>query len=83
MSVGARCCWRALLTAGRVPNIKKGLVNTSVPQRTNNSLEYNVKLAQIAEEKGFTFALTQIRFMAAGDDSQYEVGVAALKPGSF
>ncbi|KAL1413246.1 hypothetical protein Q8F55_001000 [Vanrija albida] len=55
-----------------VPNIKKGLVNTSVPQRTNNSLEYNVKLAQIAEEKGFTFALTQIRFMAAGDDSQYE-----------
>lgn len=58
-----------------VPNVSRGLVNSMVPQRTSHDLDYNVKLAQIAEEKGFTFALTQIRFMSAHDgDEQYEVG---------
>lgn len=59
----------------RVPNVSGGLVVSKIPQRTDHSLEYNVKLAQLAEEYGFDFALTQIRFLAGyGAVEQHEVG---------
>jgi len=49
-------------------------VVSKIPQRTSHSLEYNVRLAQIAEENGFEFALTQIRFLAGyGAEEQHEV----------
>lgn len=46
-----------------VPNVSGGLVVSKRPQRTDWSLDYNIKLAKIAEEVGFEYALTQIRFM--------------------
>lgn len=59
-----------------MPNVSGGLVVSKVPQRTSHSLEYNIRLAQTAEELGFDFALTQIRFLAGyGADEQHEVSV--------
>ena len=56
-----------------VPNVSGGLVVSKIEQRTNWSLEYNVKLAQIAEANGFDYALSQIRFTAGyGADNQHE-----------
>ncbi len=56
-----------------VPNVSGGLVISKIPQRTNWTIDYNRKLAQIAEEAGFEFALTQIRFTAGyGADNQHE-----------
>ena len=44
-----------------------------IEQRTNWSFEYNTKLAQIAEQAGIDYALTQIRFTAGyGAEYQYE-----------
>ena len=47
-----------------VPNVSGGLVVSKIPQRTDWSVDYNVKLAQIAERSGFDYALSQIRFTA-------------------
>lgn len=47
-----------------VPNVSGGLVVSKIPQRTSWDLDYNIKLAQIAEEAGFEYGLSQIRFMA-------------------
>jgi FMNH2-dependent dimethyl sulfone monooxygenase len=74
--------WVMLSRAGswqsRVPNVSGGLVVSKIPQRTSHSLEYNVRLAQIAEESGFEFALTQIRFLAGyGAEEQHEVSLAS------
>jgi len=56
-----------------VPNVSGGLVVSKIPQRTDWSLEYNVKLAQIAERSGFDYALSQIRFTAGyGAEYQHE-----------
>jgi FMNH2-dependent dimethyl sulfone monooxygenase len=56
-----------------VPNVSGGLVVSKIPQRTHWSLEYNVKLAQIAEEVGFDYALSQIRFIGSyGAEYQHE-----------
>ncbi|GAA5929754.1 hypothetical protein JCM1841_002637 [Sporobolomyces salmonicolor] len=61
------------LSAVNVPNVSGGLVASKVPQRTDWSPEYNVKLAQTAEDVGFSHALTQIRFMAGyGAEYQHE-----------
>ncbi len=57
-----------------VPNVSGGLVVSKIPQRTDWSLEYNVKLAQIAEEVGFDYALSQIRFIGSyGAEYQHEL----------
>ena len=45
-----------------VPNVSGGLVISKIPQRTSWDAAYNRKLAQIAEEAGFDYGLTQIRF---------------------
>lgn len=56
-----------------VPNVSGGLVISSIEQRTSWTLDYNVKLAQIAEKAGFDYALSQIRFTAGyGAEFQHE-----------
>ncbi|XSG83641.1 MAG: dimethylsulfone monooxygenase SfnG [Methyloligella sp. ZOD6] len=56
-----------------VPNVSGGLVVSKIPQRTDWGLEYNVKLAQIAEEAGFEYALTQVRLMGSyGAEYQHD-----------
>lgn len=47
-----------------VPNVSGGLVISKIQQRTHWDIDYNVKLAQTAEENGFEYALSQIRFTA-------------------
>ncbi|WP_158995099.1 dimethylsulfone monooxygenase SfnG [Mucilaginibacter sp. L196] len=56
-----------------VPNVSGGLVVSKIQQRTSWDIDYNRKLAQIAEENGFDYALSQIRFTAGyGADFQHE-----------
>lgn len=56
-----------------VPNVSGGLVVSKIEQRTDWSFEYNKKLAQIAENSGFEYALTQTRYAASyGADQQHE-----------
>ena len=56
-----------------VPNVSGGLVISKVPQRTSWDIDYNRKLAQIAEKAGFEYALSQIRFTAGyGAEYQHE-----------
>lgn len=56
-----------------VPNVSGGLVISKIEQRTSWDIDYNRKLAQIAEASGFEYALTQIRFTAGyGAEYQHE-----------
>ncbi len=56
-----------------VPNVSGGLVISKIEQRTSWEADYNRRLAQIAEEAGFDYALTQIRFTAGyGAEYQHE-----------
>jgi len=56
-----------------VPNVSGGLVNSNIEQRTSWTIDYNRKLAQIAEANGFEYALSQIRFTAGcGAEFQHE-----------
>ncbi|WP_053213844.1 dimethylsulfone monooxygenase SfnG [Pseudomonas sp. Q12-87] len=56
-----------------VPNVSGGLVVSKIKQRTDWGIDYNRKLAQIAEEAGFDYALTQVRFTAGyGAEYQHE-----------
>jgi len=56
-----------------VPNVSGGLVVSKIEQRTDWGFDYNRKLAQIAEEAGFDYALSQVRFTAGyGAEYQHE-----------
>ncbi len=56
-----------------VPNVSGGLVISKIEQRTDWSLDYNVKLARLAENVGFEYALSQVRYMASyGAEFQHE-----------
>ncbi|PSN74020.1 methanesulfonate monooxygenase [Corynespora cassiicola Philippines] len=56
-----------------VPNVSGGLVISKVPQKTNWDLPSNIRYAKIAEDHGFEYALTQIRFTASyGAANQHE-----------
>ncbi|MBN9561906.1 MAG: dimethyl sulfone monooxygenase SfnG [Alphaproteobacteria bacterium] len=56
-----------------VPNVSGGLVVSKIPQRTDWGLDYNIKLARIAEAAGFDYALSQIRFIGSyGAEYQHE-----------
>ncbi|EJN02534.1 dimethylsulfone monooxygenase SfnG [Phyllobacterium sp. YR531] len=56
-----------------VPNVSGGLVISDIEQRTSWDIDYNRKLAQIAEANGFDYALSQIRFTAGyGAENQHE-----------
>lgn len=48
-----------------VPNVSGGLVVSTIEQRTDWGYEYNKTLAQLAEQNGFDYALTQVRYMAS------------------
>lgn len=54
-----------------VPNVSGGLVVSKIEQRTSWDIDYNRKLAQIAEKAGFEYALSQIRF-TAGYGAKYQ-----------
>lgn len=56
-----------------VPNVSGGLVISKIPQRTSWEIDYNRRLAQTAEQAGFDYALSQIRFTAGyGAENQHE-----------
>lgn len=56
-----------------VPNVSGGLVISKIEQRTGWDIDYNRRLAQIAEAAGFDYALSQIRFTAGyGAEFQHE-----------
>jgi FMNH2-dependent dimethyl sulfone monooxygenase len=56
-----------------VPNVSGGLVVSTIEQRTGWDFDYNKKLARIAENSGFEYALTQTRYAASyGADKQHE-----------
>ncbi|MEV6718504.1 dimethylsulfone monooxygenase SfnG [Lentzea sp. NPDC051208] len=48
-----------------VPNVSGGLVVSKIEQRTDWSYEYNRELAVLAENNGFDYALSQVRYMAS------------------
>lgn len=49
------------------------MVVSKIEQRTSWDIDYNRKLAQIAERSGFDYALSQIRFTAGyGAEYQHE-----------
>ncbi len=48
-----------------VPNVSGGLVTSDIEQRTSWDYEYNKKLAQTAENNGFEYALSQVRYEAS------------------
>ncbi|KAE8445444.1 hypothetical protein EG329_013457 [Mollisiaceae sp. DMI_Dod_QoI] len=56
-----------------VPNVSGGLVISKIPQKTQWDYESNVRYAQTAENVGFEYALSQIRFMSGyGAENQHE-----------
>ncbi|MBZ4019042.1 dimethylsulfone monooxygenase SfnG [Streptomyces purpurogeneiscleroticus] len=56
-----------------VPNVSGGLVTSTIEQRTDWGYEYNRKLARLAEDNGFEYALSQVRYMASyGAENQHE-----------
>jgi dimethylsulfone monooxygenase len=56
-----------------VPNVSGGLVISDIEQRTSWDIDYNIKLARLAEQAGFDYALSQIRFTAGyGAEYQHE-----------
>src|SRR5476651_1156003 len=75
-SLRARYCQmsqQAVKFAYWVPNVSGGLVVSKIEQRTSWDIDYNRKLAQLAEAAGFEYGLTQIRFTAGyGAEYQHE-----------
>jgi dimethylsulfone monooxygenase len=56
-----------------VPNVSGGLVVSKIEQRTHWDYDYNKKLAILAENSGFEYALSQVRYMASyGAEFQHE-----------
>ncbi len=56
-----------------VPNVSGGLVTSDIEQRTSWDYEYNVELARTAENNGFEYALSQVRYEAGyGAEFQHE-----------
>ncbi|GAA1479808.1 dimethyl sulfone monooxygenase SfnG [Gordonia sinesedis] len=48
-----------------VPNVSGGLVVSKIEQRTDWGYDYNRKLAVLAENNGFDYALSQVRYIAS------------------
>ncbi|MEJ2884868.1 dimethylsulfone monooxygenase SfnG [Actinomycetospora aeridis] len=63
MSVGIPT--KPLRFAYWVPNVSGGLVTSGIEQRTDWNWEYNRDTAIAAENSGFEFALSQVRYMAS------------------
>jgi FMNH2-dependent dimethyl sulfone monooxygenase len=63
----------ALSFAYWVPNVSGGLVTSDIEQRTHFDFDFNVRVAQLAERRGFDYALSQVRYAASyGADQQHE-----------
>ncbi|MFT4085511.1 MAG: dimethyl sulfone monooxygenase SfnG [Nocardioides sp.] len=56
---------RPLRFAYWVPNVSGGLVVSNIEQRTDWGYDYNKVLAQLAENNGFEYALSQVRYIAS------------------
>jgi FMNH2-dependent dimethyl sulfone monooxygenase len=79
---GVRCLHNSVTTerisdhvkfAYWVPNVSGGLVTSTIEQRTDWGYDYNVTLARTAENNGFEYALTQVRYEASyGAEYQHE-----------
>jgi alkanesulfonate monooxygenase SsuD/methylene tetrahydromethanopterin reductase-like flavin-dependent oxidoreductase (luciferase family) len=54
-----------LIFTMQAPNTSGGFVASKIPSTTTWTPEYNAKLAQIAESRGFEYALTLVRFTAS------------------
>lgn len=62
-----------------VPNVSGGLVISDIEQRTGWDYDYNKRLAQTAEQNGFDYALTQVRYTASyGAAHQHEATSLSL-----
>ncbi|MEV5755036.1 dimethylsulfone monooxygenase SfnG [Actinoallomurus sp. NPDC052308] len=48
-----------------VPNVSGGLVVSKIEQRTDWGYDYNRRLAVLAENNGFEYALSQVRYIAS------------------
>ncbi|MFF2202214.1 dimethylsulfone monooxygenase SfnG [Streptomyces sp. NPDC058145] len=56
-----------------VPNVSGGLVTSKIEQCTDWGYDYNRELAVLAENNGFDYALSQVRYMASyGAEYQHE-----------
>jgi FMNH2-dependent dimethyl sulfone monooxygenase len=56
-----------------VPNVSGGLVTSTIEQRTDWGYDYNRRLAVLAENNGFDYALSQVRYTASyGAEYQHE-----------
>lgn len=56
-----------------VPNVSGGLVVSDIEQTTDWGIDYNRRLARTAEQVGFDYALTQVRYLGSyGAESQHE-----------
>ena len=56
-----------------MPNVSGGLVTSTIEQRTDWGYDYNRELAVLAENNGFDYALSQVRYMASyGAEYQHE-----------
>ncbi|CAO5161528.1 hypothetical protein FAIPA1_200066 [Frankia sp. AiPs1] len=49
-----------------VPNVSGGLVVSRIEQRTDWGYDYNRQLAVLAENNGFDYALSQVRYPKCG-----------------
>ena len=65
MSAPAPHAQEPLKFAYWVPNVSGGLVVSKIEQRTDWGYDYNKKLAVLAEDNGFEYALSQVRYMAS------------------
>ncbi|RBQ16293.1 dimethyl sulfone monooxygenase SfnG [Spongiactinospora rosea] len=65
MSVGNTGNSEPVKFAYWVPNVSGGLVVSTIEQRTDWSYDYNARLAVLAEDNGFEYALTQVRYIAS------------------
>ncbi|MEJ6549254.1 dimethyl sulfone monooxygenase SfnG [Corynebacterium sp. USCH3] len=73
MSTATTRAPRDLQFAYWTPNVSGGLVVSEVDQRTDWGIDYNRTLARTAEEVGFDYALTQVRYLGSyGAESQHE-----------
>lgn len=61
----AHSLYEPLAFAYWVPNVSGGLVVSTIEQRTDWGYEYNKKLAVLAENNGFEYALSQVRYIAS------------------
>lgn len=68
-----------VLFAYWVSNLSGGQVVSRIDQRTGWDFDYNVKLARLAEQAGFDFALTATRFVGGyRADGQHEATAFAM-----